>query len=243
MFSWFKKHQQPAITTNLLVDIHSHLLPAIDDGVKTLEESEEIIKHFIRLGYNKIITTPHIMSDAFRNTPEIINEKLKSLKEYLISKSIAIDIEVAAEYYLDEFLYKLIETDQPLLTFGKRYLLFETNFLTEPLNLKEFIFLATTKGYKLVLAHPERYLYLQNDPEKAHDLINRGVLFQLNISSISGYYSKPAQQAARKFIDKGWVHLLGSDCHHMQHIKLLEDVQQNKYFQKALSLPLLNNSL
>ena len=109
--------------------------------------------------------------------------------------------------------------------------------------MKEFIFLATTKGYKPVLAHPERYLYLQNNLDKAKDLLDRGVLFQINISSITGFYSKIVQTTANKLIDRGWVHLLGSDCHHLQHARLVEEAQNLKYFQKALSLPLLNNSL
>jgi protein-tyrosine phosphatase len=243
VFNWFRKQEEKLLVSPLKVDIHSHLLPLLDDGVKSFEESEEIILRFKALGYKKIITTPHVMSDAYKNTTEGILEKLKSLNEFLHSKDINITVEAAAEYYLDEYLFKLIEDDKQLLTFGKKYLLFETNFLNEPLNLKEFIFLATTKGYKIILAHPERYIYLQNNLEKAQDLINRGVLFQLNISSLTGYYAKSAQQTANKLIDRGWVHFLGSDCHHLQHIKLTEEAQHLKYFKKALSLPLLNNSL
>jgi protein-tyrosine phosphatase len=243
VLNWFKKNNKIPTTSPLTVDIHSHLLPMLDDGVKTLEESEEIIRRFQNLGYKKIITTPHVMSDAYRNSPEDILEKLTILNQYLQSKSIDITIEAAAEYYFDEYLYKLIEADKKVLTFGKKYLLFETNFLTEPMNLKEFIFMASTKGYTLVLAHPERYMYLHNDLDKAQDLIDRGVLFQVNISSLSGYYSKPAQQTANKLIEQGWVHLLGSDCHHLQHIKLVEEAQRLKNFHKAISLPLLNNSL
>lgn len=227
----------------LLVDMHSHLLPGLDDGVQTLEEAEAIILSFIKLGYTHIITTPHVMSDAYRNTPEGILEKLYELKNFLRTKNILVTVSAAAEYYLDEALFKMIETDQPLLTFGNKYLLFETNFLTEPFNLKEFIFLATTKGYKLILAHPERYLYLQNNFMKVEDLLNRGVLLQLNISSITGYYSKPVQQMAFKLIDKGWIQWLGSDCHHIQHAKLMTEAKRSRYFQKVLNLPLLNNSL
>jgi protein-tyrosine phosphatase len=242
VFNWFKKKEDVAAPSPLKVDVHSHLLPMLDDGVKTFEESEEIILRLVKMGYTKLITTPHVM-DAYRNTTVSILEKLKMLEEFLLAKSIPMKVEAAAEYYLDENLFRLIEQDQPVLTFGKKFLLFETNFLTEPLNLKEFIFLASTKGYQLVLAHPERYMYLQGNIEKAEDLLDRGVLFQLNISSITGYYSKPAQQAANKLIDRGWVHLLGSDCHNLQHIKLAEEAQRLKYFQKVLSLPLLNNSL
>lgn len=226
-----------------VIDIHSHLLPGLDDGVQSFEEAEEIILRFQKLGYIKLITTPHVMSDFFKNTSEGILAKLAELQQWLEAKKISMEIQASAEYYLDEELFKKIETNIPLLTFGKNYFLFETNFMTEPLNLKEFIFLATTKGYKPILAHPERYLYMQNDFSKAEDLLNRGILFQLNVSSISGYYSKAAQTTAQKLIDKGWVHLIGSDCHNLQHIKLFEDTRQAKYFQKAISLPLLNNSL
>lgn len=223
--------------------MHSHLLPGLDDGVSTLEEAAQIIETFLQLGYSRIITTPHVMSDAYRNTPETILGKLEELRDYLRKKNIDIPVSAAAEYYLDESLFKMVETNQPLLTFGDRYLLFETNFITEPFNLKEFIFLATTKGYKLILAHPERYLYLQHNLGKVQDLIDRGVLMQMNISSLTGYYSKPVRQMAFKLIDHGMIHWLGSDCHHLQQTQLIRDAKASRYFRKALTLPLLNNSL
>ena len=242
MFNWFKKNNRENLPT-LTLDMHSHLLPGLDDGVATLEDAEQIILSLIELGYRRIITTPHVMSDAYRNTPEIILDKLEILRKHLQERNIEINISAAAEYYLDEALFKMVETQQPLLTFGQKYLLFETNFLTEPFNLKEFIFLATTKGYKLVLAHPERYLYLQNNLPKVQDLLDRGVLMQMNISSLTGYYSRPVQQMAFKLVDRGMIHWLGSDCHHLQHIKLIEQARDLRYFRKALTLPLMNNTL
>jgi protein-tyrosine phosphatase len=242
VISWFRKKKQSIVNT-ITTDIHSHLLPGLDDGVQTFEQAESIILQFINLGYKKVITSPHVMSDTYRNTTVGIQEKLQELKRYLNEKNIAIEIETAAEYYLDEHTFSMVKKKEPMLTFGKNYLLFETNFLNEPFNLKEFIFLSTTNGYKPVLAHPERYIYLQNDLKKLEDLLQRGVLLQLNISSITGYYSREAQATAHKLIDKGWVHFLGSDCHSMQHAKLISTAQSMMYFQKALSLPLLNNSL
>lgn len=242
MFNWLRKNKTENAPP-LLVDIHSHLLPGLDDGVSTLEEAEQIVLNFIALGYKRIITTPHVMSDAYRNTPEGILASLEALKAHLDSRNIRIGLSAAAEYYLDESLFKMIATDAPLLTFGQKYLLFETNFITEPFNLKEFIFLATTKGYKLILAHPERYLYLQNNLEKVQDLLDRGVLMQMNISSLTGYYSKPVRQMAFKLVDRGMVHWLGSDCHHLQHAHLMREATGLRYFRKALTLPLLNNSL
>jgi protein-tyrosine phosphatase len=238
---WFKT--QSSIEQPLRVDIHSHLLPALDDGVATFEEAERIILQFINLGYKKLITTPHVMSDQYRNTPTIINQKLLELRQHLLLKKIDIEIHAAAEYYLDESLMQMLEDDQPLLTLGKNYLLFETNFVTESFLVNDFIFKALTKGYKPILAHPERYLYLQNNFSKAQELLDRGVLFQLNISSLTAYYSKSAQQMAHKLIDRGCVHWLGSDCHIFQQVKLMENAFTSRYCRKALTLPLLNNSL
>jgi protein-tyrosine phosphatase len=238
---WFKT--QSSIEQPLRVDIHSHLLPALDDGVPTFEEAEKIILQFIKLGYKKLITTPHVMSDRYCNTPDIINRKLLELRQHLLLKNITIEIQAAAEYYLDESLMQMLDNNQPLLTLGNNYLLFETNFVTESFLIKDFIFKALTKGYKPILAHPERYLYLQNNFSKIQELLDRGVLFQLNISSLTAYYSKPAQQMAFKLIDRRWVHWLGSDCHLFQHIKLMENAFTSHYCRKALTLPLLNNSL
>ena len=225
------------------IDIHSHLLPGLDDGVQSYEESEDVILLFQKMGYKKLITSPHVMSDTYKNTTEKILSRLAKLQTYLKNQDIDVEIQAAAEYYLDEQVFKMVENDQKMLTFGNKYLLFETNFLNEPFNMKEFIFLATTKGYKPVLAHPERYLYLQENVDKARDLLDRGVLFQINIGSISGSNGKPAQTTALKLIDRGWIHLLGSDCHHLQHARIVEETRQLKYYQKALALPLLNNSL
>lgn len=225
----------------LHTDIHSHLLAAIDDGVKNWAEAETVMRDFIELGFKKIIATPHIMSDTYPNKPDEIIQKYQELKKIIELRGIPMDVQAAAEYYLDENLFAQIKNKEPLLTFGDRYLLFETNFVSEPLQLKEFIFQATSQGYRLVLAHPERYGYMTM--AKAEDLRNRGVLFQLNTLSIVGYYSTPIQKMARLLIEKGWVDFLGSDCHNPLQALALKQAWSNKYVQRALSLPLLNNTI
>ena len=221
--------------------MHSHLLAGLDDGVKSLEEAKEVIKDLAEMGFEKLITTPHIMNDTYRNDAKGIQNGLVELQQHLAKNSINIKLQAAAEYYLDEFLYARIINKQPLLTFGEKYLLFETNFISEPLQMKEFIFQASSQGYRLVLAHPERYGYLTMD--KAEDLRNRGVFFQLNSLSIGGMYSKSVQKMALQLIDKGWVDFLGSDCHNAVQSKMLKALQKNKHYQRACSLSLLNNTL
>lgn len=242
MFSFFKKRSSLA-SAPLLTDVHSHLLAQLDDGVTSMEEAIAIIRRFQSWGYTKLITTPHIMSDYYRNEPAQIMAKLEALKHELTLQQIDMKLEAAAEYYLDEVLIQKLKAQEPLLTFGAKYLLFETNFLNEPFQLKEFIFDLTTQGYRPILAHPERYQYLVNDLEKAEDLRNRGVLFQINMLSLLGVYSKATQRTANQYIEKGWVDLLGSDCHNASQLPLIEEVFHNKHFKMALDLPLLNRTL
>jgi protein-tyrosine phosphatase len=224
-------------------DIHSHLLPGIDDGVKTLEEAEAIINLFSQLGFTKAITTPHIMNDYYRNTPQIIRTKRDELNAYLKSKNILFEVACAAEYYFDETLLDLLASNQELLTFGDQYLLFETNTFAEPMMLDDFIFKLKVKNFRPVLAHPERYQYLQNNFSRIENLLERGVLFQVNALSLTGYYSKPIQKIANQLVEHKMVHFLGSDCHTVHHAKLMGEAVHNKYFQKALELPLLNYSI
>ena len=221
--------------------MHSHLIPGIDDGSKSNEESFAMIDRFLEMGYEKIITTPHIMSDYYGNTEESVTAAYEKFLPVLKEAGYTIPFHFAAEYYFDEKFYSAILGKKQLLTFGNRYLLFETNAVSEPLQLKEMIFSATTQGYKLILAHPERYQYMNLD--KAEDLKHRGVLLQVNLLSLIGYYGPPIQKMAERLLEKGWVDLLGTDCHNMDHVMILKKVQQTKLYRKALELPLLNYSL
>jgi len=224
-----------------LADIHSHLLPGLDDGVNDFDQAIEVVRRLRDLGYQKLVTTPHIMSDTYRNEPSTIRARLKELIIFLTENSIEVKIEAAAEYYFDTWLINEVNESKPLLTFGDNYLLFEMNYMTEPYQLKDFIFKVTTQGYRPVLAHPERYQFMTL--EKAEDLHHRGVLLQVNILSFIDYYSKPVRQLANQLVEQGWVNFLGSDCHNLRQATLLEGAFKNKYFKKALNLPLLNNQL
>jgi protein-tyrosine phosphatase len=241
VWNFFKS--KPSIPNLFTTDLHSHLLPNLDDGVKNLEQSLEAIKSFQDLGFKKAITTPHIMSDTYRNSPETILPKLKELRQALEDQKINFEIEAAAEYYFDETLMDLVSQKRPVLTFGKNYFLFETNTFSEPMMLNDFIFQLKVQGYQPVMAHPERYQYLQHNLQRVEDLIDRGVMMQVNIFSLSGHYSKSIQKVANQLVENRAVHFLGSDCHTPHQARLLKDSIQSKYFHKALELPLLNYSL
>lgn len=240
MFHFFKKKESVS-RIPLQTDIHSHLLPAIDDGVQTVSESIKVMECLADLGIRQIVTTPHIMHDTYRNSDETILPKLDEMNLALRQQPFNMTLHAAAEYYLDENLMTKIAAGERLLTFGDRFLLFETNYLTEPYTLKDFIFKVTTQGYKPVLAHPERYQYMTMP--KAEELRDRGVLLQINMLSLIGYYAKPIQTMANKLIDQQWIDFVGSDCHNLLQARLLPEVFKTKFFKKALELPLLNHSL
>lgn len=224
-------------------DVHSHLLPGIDDGSKNLSESIELVKILASLGYKKLITTPHIMGDFYRNTPEVIQERLEELRAALVQQDIPIEIEAAAEYYLDEYFMDLLHNNKPLLNFGNQYVLFETSFINKPEQFLEAIFLMQSLGYKPVLAHPERYVYLRKSSALLQTIVERGVHLQINLNSLAGYYSKSAQEFSEELIQKNLVSFVGTDCHKLSHLEVLSNVIKRKNYLKLASIPILNNTL
>ena len=208
MFSWFRKNKivfNPIDFSILKTDVHSHLIPGIDDGSPNLETSIEIIKKLISLGYSSFITTPHVMSDLYRNNPEIILSGLKKLRSELSRLKIDVRVEAAAEYFVDyDFENKI--GNEKFLTFGDDYILIEFSFLEKPHNVDEIIFKLQLEGYKVVLAHPARYLYLNLDDYKS--FVNRGVYLQLNLLSLLGYYSKEVKKMHKFLLKTIWCLLL-----------------------------------
>jgi protein-tyrosine phosphatase len=246
LLDFFKKNKRlktPVDLSLLGCDIHSHLIPNIDDGSKSIEDSINMIREFYDLGYKKIITTPHIMGDAYRNTPEIILAGLESVKQALKENSIPVNIGAAAEYYLDFDFEKKLENEK-LLTFGQNYLLFEVSYLNPPDNLYHVIFKMQTLGYKPVLAHPERYNFWHSEFETYESIVDKGVLLQLNLNSLTGYYSMATKKIAEQMIDKNMISMLGTDCHHTGHINLMKQVIYEPHLQKLIeSGKLLNHTL
>ena len=222
MFSFFKKREvAPDNLAGLAVDMHSHLIPGIDDGVKDLDSSIKLIRGLIDLGYKKIITTPHINGDVFRNTPEIIRSGQAAVQAELRRQHIDIGFHAAAEYLLDDHFSQLLQDGKPLLTLKDNMVLVELSFVVPAINLKEVLFDMQLKGYQPVLAHPERYLYFGANKGWYDQLREAGCLFQLNLLSFRGHYGPEAQQLAEWLIKKKYVDLLGTDMHHEKHLELL----------------------
>lgn len=228
-FSFFSKKKDTKrdynVDLNLVqTDMHAHLLPGIDDGSQDLEQSISMIKNLQKLGYKKLICTPHVMHGHFQNSTDTIISTLDKLRKELKNKGISIELEASAEYNFDQELMERLDKND-ILSFGNedyRYLLFELSYYNEPIGLNELILKIKEKGYIPVLAHPERYPYFAHQTEKYQELTNKGVLLQINLNSLSGLYPGAAKMAAEWLLDNELVHFIGTDAHRIDHVKLLD---------------------
>ena len=247
LFSIFSKKKQetqlPPFDFSIIgVDMHSHLLPGIDDGAATLDHSIGMILKFRELGYKKLITTPHIMMDCYKNTPEIIAAKHAEVKAELERLNVTIEFEAAAENFYEEALTEAIKAKRAV-TFNNNYLLFEYSFFSEPSQIDQLIFDISVNGYIPVLAHYERYPYYFKNPEKIQEYRNKGVLIQVNLLSIIGHYGPEVMQQAHYLIDNKLVDFVSSDCHRIEHLEILQRFASHPYFHKLADLDLKNQSL
>lgn len=202
------------------VDIHSHLLPGIDDGSKSVEETASLMTQMNGLGINHFITTPHIFTNVWDNTEAVITKKLGDTKLELKHKNCYDTFETGAEYMLDSFFLKRLETEK-LLTLKNNYLLVEMSYLNPPIQLFEILFEIQLAGYKPILAHPERYVFYHNNYKELHKLKNSGCLFQLNLLATVGYYGKNIEMVAEKLLQDDLYDFVGSDIHHQKHLDAL----------------------
>ena len=241
MFGFFKKKKlAPEFNfSNIGVDMHSHIIPGIDDGAQTIGDSILLAKKFVALGFKKLIATPHVMADYYRNTPDTINRGLEVLRKGLYEMQINLEVDAAAEYYLDETLERKV-TQKDVLTFGNNYLLFELSYINQPQNLFDFIKKMQDAGYKPVLAHPERYPYYPSI-ESYQQIRETGCLLQLNSISLTGYYGANPKKIAEELVDKYLIDFIGSDMHHAKHASALGEALYTDSMKSLLSQYQLKN--
>lgn len=240
---FFKKKEIPLneFFPKGFVDIHSHLLPGIDDGAKDLNDSISLIKKMSEYGIKNFITTPHILGDVYPNTPKIIRKKLKIVKDELINQGLKdIKITAAAEYMLDEHFLELIENDKEILTLKDNYVLVEMSYFSPPYNLYDILFQLQLKGYKPILAHPERYVTYHNNFNEYYKLKKSGCLFQLNLLSLTKNYGVGVLKTLEKLLKENLYDFTGSDVHHLNHLALFKSISNVKNLDKINHL-LQNN--
>lgn len=244
MFGLFKKRtREPEINfSDLGTDMHSHILPGIDDGAPNLEASLVMARKFVDLGFKKVIATPHVMADFYRNTPDTIQKALDVLREGLLKNNIDLAVDAAAEYYFDEtFINKLNKKE--VLGFGNNYLLFELSYINQPPNLLDVLFKIQDAGFYPVLAHPERYPFYHGSLENYLQIKEYGCFLQLNTISLTGYYGKSCKNTAEMLVDNNCVDFIGSDMHHMRHAQALKESLHLSRVTKLISQGQLSNLL
>ena len=233
LFSKSKSYSRTDLSI-LKTDMHSHLLPGIDDGSPDIATSLKLIKGMMELGYTKLITTPHIMWDMYKNTGEIVLQKLELVREAVKAEGLNIEINAAAEYFLDDYVEGLVKNNTPLLTISGNMVLVEFSMAYPSHGLKDILFDMQMQNYQPVIAHPERYIYLDQNKKFYEELKDIGCLFQLNLLSLGGYYGKSAQELAQYLIKKGYYDLIGTDLHHARHLEALHNPALHTPLMKLL---------
>jgi len=223
MFSFFKRKSEgsdlkkaPQDFSFLGTDMHSHLVPGIDDGAPDPETSLALIRGLKALGYSKLITTPHSHLEFYDNTADKIRTCFEKLKQFIDDQRIGIELGIASEYYLDS-LFPGALLPSGLLTFGDNYVLIEVSMAGWPRTFGDMVFAIQSLGYKPILAHPERYLFEENI-KVYNDLKSRGMLFQMNLLSLTGYYGRGVKKLAELYLHEELYSFCGSDTHHQRHV-------------------------
>lgn len=237
MFSFFRKKSIPAasgLSFPFDTDIHSHILPGIDDGSPDIETSLALVRGLYSLGIRKSVATPHIIADMYRNTPETINAALLLLQEAVAKEGIDMEITAAAEYMLDDYFMKLVRTEKKLLTIHDNIVLTEQSYATPSGNLNEISFELMSAGYRPIMAHPERYVFYQGRFDEFHHLKDLGFLLQVNLLSLTGYWGKGVTKAARYLFDNDLVDFVATDLHHDRHLHALQHPGHLRLFNTVI---------
>ena len=239
MISFFKpKPTLSALIPEGFVDIHSHILPGLDDGAKTMAQSKELIQGMQSIGFSEFIATPHTMTSVWDNTTEGIQAVKHSLNQEFGTEAY---LRCASEYLLDtSFLDRLQKDD--LLCLKDKMVLVELSYLQPPMNLFEILFELQLKGYVPILAHPERYTYYFSDVKNFERLKKVGCMFQLNLLSAVGHYGPESLKITDDLLNAGLIDFVGSDVHHKGHLELFEKkvrIKKVKALEKAMAANIL----
>jgi tyrosine-protein phosphatase YwqE len=246
MFFFRKKSENNTAVVPFLAgietDIHSHLIPGVDDGVQDIETSIRFIETLHSLGIKKVITSPHIMMDRYPNSADTLSTPYQSVQEKLLEKNLDIQFHHAAEYYMDEYFEELMK--KPLFTVSGTLVLVEISFMSAPPQLHQWLFELQAQGYRPIMAHPERYSYYHNELEEYVTFKQRGCHLQVNLLSLTGYYGRHIQKAAEWLIENKMVDFIGTDLHHEKHLEAILAIGKDKKLMKLLEVyPFKNNTL
>ncbi len=223
MFTIFKRRHN-GIPEPLIIntDIHSHVLPGIDDGAQTPTDGADIVEGLAALGISRMLVTPHVTNEVFPNTTASIDAALQRLQTELDQRGKHMQIIPSAEYRIDDLLHEYLDKGM-VRPFPDDYILIECPWINKPFGLETFVHKLVEKyGYKPILAHPERYPYYHNDMHTYTKLHDIGLRFQINLLSLAGYYGPAIKQTAEALLAKGMVEFIGTDAHNIRHVNVIK---------------------
>ncbi|MBC6998002.1 CpsB/CapC family capsule biosynthesis tyrosine phosphatase [Cytophaga sp. FL35] len=242
MFNFFSKKRFLVDSLKGIVDIHNHILPGIDDGAKTVEDSINLIKGMQEIGIRKFIATPHIMHNYYPNTPKTISAALNKLSEELTELKWEVEsLEASAEHMIDDNFENLLDQNK-VMSLAGNYLLVEMSYLQPPINFDEAIKKTAEKNYFTILAHPERYGFLHFKKRKYKEYKEQGMLYQMNLLSLSDYYGKEVQKMALELLEDNLIDFVGSDIHNLRQIEALKKITISQKTEEKI-IPIVDRTI
>ena len=230
--------QRSSLTSVNITDMHCHILPGLGGGPETIEQSMHMARQLHRLGFRRIVATPHIMNGFYTASPEQVRMAVNLLQRTLLDEGVSLFIDTAAQYYTDEGLLNLLDAHSEILPFGthidapRSLILIETSLITFPDIWYDITDLLNARGLMPVLAHPERYVYLQNNRDWIRLLRNRGTLFKIDMASLTGQYGQGAKQMAEWLIDQGQVSFIGTEMSTEHHLRVFREALASPFGQR-----------
>lgn len=244
MFFWKKKkNTEPVDLSWIGTDLHSHLIPGIDDGAEDIATSVELVKGLEALGYKKLITTPHVLWEIYPNTTSIITQGHQQLQQALTEAGITIELKAAAEYFIDDYFEEQLRKKVTFLPISGNMVLVEYSMITLPFDLNNVLFEMQIQNYQPLIAHPERYIYLANNKGFFDELKNNGCLFQLNLLSLTGYYGAAVKELAEYLVKKDYYSYVGTDLHGQRHLAGLQKLNASASYQLLKDSGTIKNHL
>lgn len=243
-FNFFKSKKRPQPKPLFYsTDVHSHILPGIDDGSPNSKISIELLEAMKSWGIERVIATPHIAEENFENTPQTIKNAYDKLSTYMLDRGFEMNVAYSAEYRIDNRFRKMLEVDN-LITLPNNYLLIENSFVQPPIDLRKIIYELQLRDIKPILAHPERYGYYQSKKEIYSELFDSGCDFQINLLSLTGYYGDREKETALWLANKGYISFVGTDLHHFGHVEVINRyLASREYISVAEKLaPIIKNN-
>jgi protein-tyrosine phosphatase len=241
-FSFLTRSRRAAQRSNLpsvnITDMHCHILPGLGGGPENLEQSMKLARQLHRLGFRRIVATPHIMNGFYNVTPEQVRLAVNLLQRALLDEGIALFIDTAAQYYTDDGFLNLLDARSEILPFGtyidapRSLILIETSLISFPDIWYDITDLLNARGLMPVLAHPERYVYLQHNRDWVRLLRNRGTLFKIDMASLTGRYGLGARQMAEWLIEQGHVSFIGTEMSTEQHLRVFREALASPFGQR-----------